>query len=517
MNSIRASAVVTACVVLMIVSAKSQTHWFKYLGNPVLTVGSPGSWDDQWVAVSGVVTFRDTLRMWYSGRKNPLNSVSIGYAWSTDGGITWVKQPTAVLSPGSGEQGYALYPYVVVSDSLFRMWYSRGDQNIGYAASKNGIAWTKYGNNPVVTVGGPTAWDATSLSPCVLGPDSTGGYKMWFDAGDASTSNLAIGYAEASSETTWTKFDGINPVLAAAPGTWEPPWVRNPRLLFDGQTYRMWYGGGPKYNTSDRGIGFATSSDGLVWDKDASNPVLRSTPGTWDDGGIWPGDILEDSVMYHMWYSAGYLASIKTGYAVSPKGMSVQITSEDGSPDSVGESIVVKVRVDNPKGLKFFARINKDNSRVDTLDLFDDGAHQDSFAADGIFANSWTIPDSGSYHVYFNLTLNDTLRFAMSDGDFVTSISDGESNVPTGFSLFQNYPNPFNPTTVIRYSLKERGRVLLTIHNVIGQEVASLVNQEQPAGTYEVTWDAGRFSSGVYICKLESGAYMDTKKLVLLR
>jgi hypothetical protein len=100
------------------------------------------------------------------------------------------------------------------------------------------------------------------------------------------------------------------------------------------------------------------------------------------------------------------------------------------------------------------------------------------------------------------------------------------NSISKTFSLSQNYPNPFNPSTKIKFSIPpspskmERGlggEVKLIIYDLLGCEVATLVNESLKPGTYEVEWDASAFSSGVYFYKLTSGNYSNTKKLVLLK
>jgi hypothetical protein len=90
-------------------------------------------------------------------------------------------------------------------------------------------------------------------------------------------------------------------------------------------------------------------------------------------------------------------------------------------------------------------------------------------------------------------------------------------SVPGTFRLFQNYPNPFNPTTTIQYSVPSSQYVSLKIYDVLGREVASLVDGTRQPGTYTVTWDASGFSSGVYFYRLMAGSFVGTKKLVLVR
>ncbi|MGA9363279.1 MAG: YCF48-related protein [Bacteroidota bacterium] len=102
----------------------------------------------------------------------------------------------------------------------------------------------------------------------------------------------------------------------------------------------------------------------------------------------------------------------------------------------------------------------------------------------------------------------------------VTSVGDRQGLRPNVFALEQNYPNPFNPTTVIRFSLPNVGTrhvVSLKVYDVLGREVASLVSEELPTGTYTVRWNAAAFPSGVYLYQLRAGSFVETKKLVLLR
>jgi len=91
------------------------------------------------------------------------------------------------------------------------------------------------------------------------------------------------------------------------------------------------------------------------------------------------------------------------------------------------------------------------------------------------------------------------------------------NRLPGGYVLYQNYPNPFNPITNINYELPITNYVELNVFNVLGQKVATLVSEEQTAGTYRVEWDARTFSSGVYFYRLQAGSFAQAKKLLLLK
>lgn len=111
--------------------------------------------------------------------------------------------------------------------------------------------------------------------------------------------------------------------------------------------------------------------------------------------------------------------------------------------------------------------------------------------------------------------------------DLLSSVIDDKEEIPTEFNLYQNYPNPFNPVTTIRYSIpsgvETSYMTSLRIYDVLGNEVATLVNEPQTAGNYEVKFNSshpehGRsMASGVYYYKLQSGSFVQVKKLIIMK
>ncbi|HDQ44149.1 MAG TPA: T9SS type A sorting domain-containing protein, partial [bacterium] len=103
--------------------------------------------------------------------------------------------------------------------------------------------------------------------------------------------------------------------------------------------------------------------------------------------------------------------------------------------------------------------------------------------------------------------------------DIATSVRkdpQAETGTPS-FMLYQNYPNPFNPQTALRFDMPVSGRVTLTIHNILGQEIARLADGVVPAGQHEIVWDARNQAGGIYICRIESRGFTATRKLILMR
>jgi len=90
-------------------------------------------------------------------------------------------------------------------------------------------------------------------------------------------------------------------------------------------------------------------------------------------------------------------------------------------------------------------------------------------------------------------------------------------NAPNNFSLNQNYPNPFNPSTSIEFQLPKESFVTLKIYNILGVEIATLLNEQKPAGVHKINFDASGLTSGLYIYKISTGSFEQTRKMMLLK
>jgi photosystem II stability/assembly factor-like uncharacterized protein len=142
---------------------------------------------------------------------------------------------------------------------------------------------------------------------------------------------------------------------------------------------------------------------------------------------------------------------------------------------------------------------------------------------------------SGPNHELFSINfINMNSGWAVGNNGIIINTTNGgepigikpiSSNVPESFLLYQNYPNPFNPSTKIKFQIPVfplmkgvRGMsVRLSIYDLLGREIATLVNEQLQPGTYEVEWDGGNYSSGVYFYKLEAGSFTDTKKMLMIK
>jgi len=112
---------------------------------------------------------------------------------------------------------------------------------------------------------------------------------------------------------------------------------------------------------------------------------------------------------------------------------------------------------------------------------------------------------------------DDVVEAAIEWINNTASVNNNENEIIKNYFLDQNFPNPFNPATTIKYQIPELSFVALKVFDVLGNEIATLVNEEKPTGTYKIIWNAENLPSGVYFYQLKAGSYIDTKKVVLLR
>jgi hypothetical protein len=146
------------------------------------------------------------------------------------------------------------------------------------------------------------------------------------------------------------------------------------------------------------------------------------------------------------------------------------------------------------------------------------GPSGDIYVAGGTL--SFNLPMVNSFDATIGGSSDAFLAKFSSIATDVAEIADG--NRPESFTLDQNYPNPFNPTTTIEFTLPRRSRVTIQIYNLLGQEVTRLVDKEYAAGNYRVTWDGrtadgAAASTGIYLYRLQTDSYSETRKMVLLK
>ncbi len=195
----------------------------------------------------------------------------------------------------------------------------------------------------------------------------------------------------------------------------------------------------------------------------------------------------------------------------------------DVSIDANGKILLVGASASG-FGFAGLARLNKDGD-IDT-----------TFAPGGIFISDLNN-NTGTHYLTRAIPLSDGsilacgYNFGSGRGDFLltkyvvntTGVESNNIEKPNKYKLEQNYPNPFNPTTIIKYSIlanvetRYASSVLLKVYDILGREVATLVNETQQRGNYEVTFNGSGLASGIYFYRLQAGNFVDTKKLILMK
>lgn len=179
--------------------------------------------------------------------------------------------------------------------------------------------------------------------------------------------------------------------------------------------------------------------------------------------------------------------------------------TEVGGPDA-GYSLEVVVHTD------LFGYTNGDTVRVSCVIWDLDYSSADAYDADTSdyaphwWGTQWCDRNFEKYNLFRGVVLSD-----------LTDVEDNFSSVPVTFELMQNYPNPFNPVTTIRYSVPVGTHVTLKVFDILGNEVATLVNNYNNAGNYNIRWEPSNATSGVYFYQLKAGDVVKTNKMILLR
>ena len=209
-------------------------------------------------------------------------------------------------------------PWVIYDGSTFKMWYAglTDAHRIYYATSSDGISWAPQGM--VLNKGEPGSWDEHQVrNPIVLFDGAS--YRMWYSGYIYATAK--IGFATSPDGIHWTKYDQ-NPVLVAGGnGGWDDYTVGAFTVMLEGSKYWMWYNGVRAEGDSQQ-IGVATSPDGVSWTKYSANPVLVPGPNEWDNYHVYTGPVLKSGGLYRMWYTGQSWATNRIGLATSSDGYS---------------------------------------------------------------------------------------------------------------------------------------------------------------------------------------------------
>jgi len=487
-------------------------------------------------------------------RANTAYGMASGELWyntSHDGGATWARitalnagaptlsrYPSSTISSPSGlfcfsapqlnpaAFGYLIYgvdiidagaPFAVEEIDANNYWSNTRIE----AATDNPYIWwltrTTGGYFHVwrtmdyVTVDESEPWAATDFS--ALGQDAGLVYRngmLYFGVFSTFPGDPGIVFnvaysASADMGTTWSAWNGPN----IGSGDW--------RTLpgISGTIYTDWHSG----NSFDMVVdanGYVHFFGILV--DDFTTPTMLAVAEIYETGSGWAANIIAEGLSSTT--RTDYNAVDQMGYhvnsAISTDGMAMSVNwlsapaEGDTLPDIFGS-------VRHLNNSSWSPAANYTNT-PDFAELLVQAAPV--LRSDG--GDNYTLFLSRSYQcgvtTYPPNDLTCTYIFVAAQSLTITSTGvDEGSGVPSEYRLAQNYPNPFNPGTVIEYSIPKSSFVTLKVYDVLGREIATLVNGEQTAGSYTTQFDATNLANGTYLYKLQAGSYTETKKMVVLK
>ncbi|MEP0546597.1 MAG: T9SS type A sorting domain-containing protein [Rhodothermales bacterium] len=402
---------------------------------------------------------------------------------------------------------------------------------------------------------GPSGeWDRGGLiAPTVIQDGDT--LKMWY-FGLASLNNpssYAIGYAWSLDGVGWTKHPG-NPVMTDRPGEWDAPGVSVPVVIKDGDTYRMWYSGSGC--PDDGSIGYATSTDGLTWERLPAPVMERGPAGEWNVDFLSPGSVIEEDGLFKMWFFSGTgtvcsntpATRASTGYATSPDGITWTLYDDPATTDPPYQ-FSDPVLEPGPSGAwdtnyAFSSYVLSTGTGYELWYSGRRGSEQDigyatspdgitwtKYAGNPVFeAPAWApgglvypsvLRDGDTYRMWVQGWQNNSASIGYATAPLAVSAEPGAT--PSGMgALHPAYPNPAAVGTTISYTLEQPAHVTLAVYELLGRPVAHLVDAVRPAGASTLAWDGRdgsgrRLGTGVYVVRLHVNGETQSRKVLLLR
>jgi predicted GH43/DUF377 family glycosyl hydrolase len=435
-----------------------------------------------------------------------------------------------------------------------------------FTSSSNGqINWIKDTGNPVMSGAGDGTWNKHVFFPLVIYNHDSTRYEMWYGASAGPANNwypYRVGFATSDDGINWEKY--IDPVFETTPGAWDSYGIGGGAVIRENGSYKLWYLGYMDDNDPG-GIGYATSEDGIIWEKDTLNNPIMVPSQEWESGGFGTVHVMPFEQEYKMWY-AGYkdgLTQPDIGYASSPDGI-VWVKDTLNNPvlsrGKTGEwdsRYILEPRVYfiDDVYIMFFVGSNDPNSnnlRQTGMATSSDGIHWKKYNDhsttstmyidsdpvlkpssgqwDGNYVQAGTVMLEGdSIRMWYSGSRENTGTFLWRIGHatlsfdslqkyIVLSVDNNDyALMPRDILLSQNYPNPFNPSTTIEFTLPKSEFVELKVFNILGKEVSTLVSNKLNQGNHIYQFDGKNLASGVYYYQLISGDYREVKKMILLR
>ncbi|MBZ0203903.1 MAG: T9SS type A sorting domain-containing protein [Ignavibacteria bacterium] len=475
----------TSLVVLILTTVSVYTQWssdFRMTNNPGISNISLNN--SRCISVSG--QFVHTV--WMDDRDN---NFEIYYKRSSDGGLNWEPVQRLTVDAAMSE-----LPSIATNGSIIHVVWSdsrNGNSEIYYKRSTNsGTTWQadeRITNDPSV-----------SITP-VIGINGSIIHIIWSDMRDG---NFEI-YHKRSTDSgiNWDAVMRLtnNSASSTVPSVWASgiyvniAWEDNR----DGNN-EIYYN-----RSTNAGISFGSD---IRITNNSSNSLSPSISSSGSDVHIAFFDDRESN------YEIFYKHSPDNGINWDAVKRITNAPSASGRPNIVANGANIHIvwddERDGNKEIYYNMSVNNGNTWNSELRLTNNSSTSGNpFTA--ILLNTvhvlWQDYRDGNFEIYYkrNPTGNPT------------GITNLNCQIPDKISLSQNYPNPFNPATNIEFSVPVSGLVKVSVYDVIGREIAAIVNSNLNPGTYKADWDASKFNSGVYFYTLTSGSFTETKKMIFIK
>lgn len=546
------------------------TIWTKYSGNPVIVTGVPGAFDDLIIVTGDIILHNGKFHLWYTAANSNLDK-SIGYATSTDG-VNWTKyENNPVIAPGETWEATRLLAGSVLysQEDGFTMWYVGGPIHVGAAI---GIAFSEPFDRANVIYIEEKRWvagDSVSIPLNLSNSDSVAGidFKLTYDP--SSLEFVGLDSTDVTSSFL-IEFNDTSPgtlVVSMASTTAIPPSVASSISLLNyvissslvpGDTTEIKFLSASLFDLNGvelpvafvNGALITTEAGDVNLDGDVSSGdavlTLRYAIGELqpNDDQFIMADRDSNGTIEEI--DAACILKLAVGlpceWAPGQNGISV-VLQQNLFPGNTPEQTIINYRIEGSGVASGRIVIElPENAVIEDIELKDYlpnviALHRTSngMAIISFAAASGAVTEEGEiFNVIMkndpnvdldDLILRDVKLFDEFGGTFnisvITDVTEKENYLAKAFSLSQNHPNPFNPMTSIEYYLPRSGEVSLVIYNLLGEEVARLVDGEMPSGSHTAVWNASNVSSGIYFYRLRAGppagGFVQTRKMVLLK
>lgn len=428
-----------------------------------IVMTTPSLLGQSWTSQTSGVTTRLTSVKAISEQVAWVGGISATVLRTTDGGTTWTK----VTAPNA-DANMAVYTINAVDANT--AWVGLTNYSTGYdfriaRTTDGGTTWTEQYANALSFSDGIYFWDANNGVALGDPDDAALTYFVVLTTSDGGANWTRVAADKIPPADNYNGELGVNNGIdALGDHVWFPTYPNAMARV---------------YHSRDRGATWDTTSRVPIMADlfalsmgDTSKGVGVNTEGyravTTDGGATWDVDTLDWDYGFRsvQWIRGTNIVLAAGGLASA----GVVYISEDG-------------------GFTWRKHMDPNTSaRFRHLSFFN-------------ISTGWVVGDAGQIYKW--------------SGGPVSFVKQDDDAVPGSFKLGQNYPNPFNPSTIIEYALGKDSHVMLTVTDILGRNVATLVNETQSAGNKSVSFDASKLPSGVYFYTLTAGSFRDTKKLLL--